>query len=51
MKIIESPCIKICTIDPDGYCDGCRRSEDEIAEWSMLSDEERDYIMDELESR
>lgn len=51
MKTIESPCIQICTMDEEGMCYGCRRTEDEITNWSMLSDEERTRIMDELKSR
>lgn len=34
---IESPCRKICLLDPAGrVCTGCGRSLDEIAAWSTL---------------
>lgn len=49
---METPCIKLCEIDPaDGLCRGCRRSRHEIARWSSYSDEERRRIMRELTDR
>ena len=40
--VIESPCILVCTIDPQtGFCLGCARTLDEIARWSSMSTEER----------
>jgi predicted Fe-S protein YdhL (DUF1289 family) len=49
---METPCIKVCFIDPaDGLCTGCRRSRHEIARWSSYSDAERRRIMQELKSR
>jgi len=31
---IDSPCIDICTIDPNsGECIGCGRTQDEISHW------------------
>lgn len=48
----ESPCIKICVIDPgSGLCTGCLRSLEEIAAWSRLPDEARRRIMAELPAR
>ncbi|MBB5701592.1 hypothetical protein FHS76_001443 [Ochrobactrum daejeonense] len=39
---IESPCILICTIDAEtGFCLGCARTLDEIAQWSSMSADER----------
>lgn len=39
---IESPCILVCTIDPEtGFCLGCARTLDEIARWSSMSADER----------
>jgi len=35
-----SPCISVCVMNPQtGWCDGCLRSIDEIAQWSAASDE------------
>jgi len=43
-----SPCIGVCRLDDAGYCEGCRRSGEEIARWIELSDAERVRIMDEV---
>ena len=49
---IDSPCVNICSIDPhDGYCEGCRRTLDEIARWTTMPAAERDRIMGELGAR
>jgi predicted Fe-S protein YdhL (DUF1289 family) len=49
---IQSPCNKICTIDPaTDLCVGCGRTLDEIARWSSLTDAERARIMVELPRR
>lgn len=48
----SSPCIDVCTIDPrSGFCDGCRRTMDEIAWWASYPTAERRRILDELPSR
>ena len=49
---IQTPCTEICTIDPrSGLCLGCRRTLDEIARWTLLTDQERARIMAELPDR
>ena len=49
---IESPCIKICVIEPKSrLCTGCLRSIDEIGAWSGMSAEARSAVMAELPSR
>ena len=49
---IESPCIKVCVIDPaTGQCLGCHRTRHEIAGWSRLSPEARRAVMAELAGR
>jgi uncharacterized protein len=49
---IQTPCTKICTIDPiSGLCLGCRRTLDEIARWGGMSDGERARVMAELPER
>lgn len=40
-----TPCIGVCTLDPQGYCDGCRRTGSEIAMWSSMGDAARDHFM------
>ena len=50
--MIETPCIKVCVIDPaSGLCRGCGRTLDEIALWGSMSGEERRRIMGELMGR
>jgi len=34
---IASPCINVCRMDPrTGWCEGCRRTIEEIAHWSGM---------------
>jgi predicted Fe-S protein YdhL (DUF1289 family) len=41
-----------CDINPDnGFCRGCHRTLDEIAEWSTLSDEQKLLIWEKLKVR
>ena len=47
-KAVLSPCIGICTIDDDGLCVGCHRTGNEIAAWSMMNDDARLRMMDEV---
>ncbi|WP_182871233.1 DUF1289 domain-containing protein [Stieleria mannarensis] len=37
----QSPCIDHCAIDASQTCLGCFRTLDEIARWSLMTDEER----------
>ena len=46
-----SPCIKLCTLDPAGFCLGCHRSIDEIARWSAMSVAERRQVLEAVERR
>lgn len=45
---ILSPCVGICHLAADGYCEGCLRSGDEIARWIAMGDSERRRIVDEV---
>ncbi|HET8553787.1 MAG TPA: DUF1289 domain-containing protein [Rhodanobacteraceae bacterium] len=40
-----TPCVGICRLDAAGLCLGCRRTMDEIARWSRMSDSERLRLM------
>ena len=52
MKIPETPCIKVCKVDPlSGYCVGCYRTIGEIAAWSRLNQEEKRKIYQDLNKR
>jgi predicted Fe-S protein YdhL (DUF1289 family) len=45
---ILSPCIGICRLGADGYCDGCLRTGEEIARWVAMGERERRRLMDEV---
>jgi len=42
-----TPCVNIC-IMTNGVCEGCGRTIDEIAEWTLYTDQERLTIMQRL---
>jgi hypothetical protein len=49
---IESPCIKVCVLDPgSGFCIGCGRTREEIASWLGFNADERRRIMGDLPDR
>jgi predicted Fe-S protein YdhL (DUF1289 family) len=50
--MIESPCVKICTLDAQfGLCLGCGRTLEEIARWTAMNAAERARIMREVPAR
>ena len=52
MSGIESPCILVCSIDlKTGFCFGCGRTRDEIADWIAMSPDQRRAVMAELPGR
>jgi predicted Fe-S protein YdhL (DUF1289 family) len=52
MAAIRSPCIRLCTLDPEtSTCLGCGRTLAEIAGWTRYSEAERDAIMAALPAR
>jgi uncharacterized protein len=52
MSDIETPCNKVCAIDPAfGLCIGCGRTVAEIAGWIGFTAEERTAIMAALPQR
>jgi len=47
--MIDSPCVKICTLDArSGLCLGCGRTVDEIARWIEIGEADRARIIAEL---
>jgi len=48
---VPSPCVDICRLDAQGLCIGCRRTIDEIAEWSRASEARRREILRQLKDR
>jgi uncharacterized protein len=49
---IESPCVKICVMDSgSGFCLGCYRTLEEIADWAAMTSEARRSVMAALDER
>jgi predicted Fe-S protein YdhL (DUF1289 family) len=49
---VASPCVNICRMDAaSGYCEGCRRSLEEIASWSAYSQAEKRAVLALLPAR
>jgi uncharacterized protein len=48
---VASPCVDICRLDAQGLCVGCRRTLEEIAEWSRASEARRREILRNLAER
>jgi uncharacterized protein len=49
---VASPCTNVCRIDRrSGWCEGCRRTVDEITRWPRAGDAERLAILDALPAR
>ncbi len=46
VRPVLTPCIGVCTLDPAGYCDGCFRNGDEIADWLSMDQAQRLHMMD-----
>ncbi len=39
---VPSPCVSICRMDSrSGWCEGCLRTLDEIAGWSVMDDDQK----------
>ena len=54
-RAVLSPCVGVCFLGDDGLCDGCYRTNAEIARWSQMNDDERlnlmEAVLPERESR
>lgn len=49
---VPSPCVSVCVMDPEsGWCTGCLRTLDEIAVWSLLDDDEKRGVWEQLRVR
>lgn len=51
MSEVLSPCIKICRMDINDLCIGCRRTRDEIGNWSGYTNEQKQEILDKTSYR
>lgn len=49
---ILSPCISVCRMDAStGWCEGCLRTIEEIAGWSLFDDDKKRTVWDAIEVR
>lgn len=49
---LRSPCINVCRIDRrSGFCEGCKRTVDEITRWPLASETDQAAILAELPGR
>jgi predicted Fe-S protein YdhL (DUF1289 family) len=49
---VPSPCINVCRMDAStGWCEGCLRTIDEIAGWSLFDDDAKRAVWDAIEGR
>ncbi len=46
-----SPCVGVCRLNDDGFCEGCLRSIEEIGAWAGLDEMARRAILADLELR
>ena len=52
LKEPVSPCLGICRLDPAmQYCVGCFRTIGELSQWTALSREEKQALIEELDQR
>ena len=54
VRTIDSPCVGICHIDYskiDELCSGCGRTLNEIANWSIYSDENKELVNEQATKR
>ena len=49
--MIETPCIRRCTLDARDICIGCGRTVLEIIRWTAMTDAERRAVMAQLPTR
>ncbi len=50
--LVASPCISICRMhEPTGWCEGCLRTLDEIAFWSVLDEDDKRAVCSQLDQR
>ena len=50
-KLVRSPCMGVCALDEHDLCIACRRSGMEIAEWGVLTNDQRREVIKKIERR
>ena len=50
--MVKSPCIDVCKIDYEsGYCIGCNRTIEEIANWGSFNDSQKKKILTKVKKK
>ncbi len=49
-KPIKSPCIDVC-VTREGVCIGCYRTLDEMANWKMMTEEQKAEVVEKIKGR
>ena len=45
---VKSPCNGICTLNDEDVCKGCKRTRAQISRWYVMSNEEKQLIVDSI---
>ncbi len=48
---VKSPCVSVCFLQEDGYCEGCFRTGNEIAKWVQFSEPEKRSVIKQCDKR
>jgi predicted Fe-S protein YdhL (DUF1289 family) len=48
---VRNPCMGVCALDERDLCIACRRSGIEIAEWGVMTNEQRRDVIKKIERR
>lgn len=48
---VPSPCVRICRLGRDGYCEGCQRTIAEISAWPLMTPDQKRTLLKQLSQR
>jgi predicted Fe-S protein YdhL (DUF1289 family) len=48
---VKSPCVNVCRMSAQGWCEGCYRTLDEIGDWSDMSADQQRAVWGRIEQR
>lgn len=48
---VNSPCVNVCRMGAQGWCEGCYRTLDEIGDWSDMSSDQQRAVRGRIEQR
>ena len=46
-----NPCEGVCRGGDDGFCEGCKRTDEEIMEWDEYTEQQRNELLETLKVR